>query len=168
MGFLLPAIFVLILDQITKQFFWGLGKGFPIIDDLLRITLVKNSGAAFGMFQGGRFFLVISSVIASVFILFLSGRMPREDLAKRIFLGMILGGALGNLVDRIYPGQVIDFIDMGIGSHRWPVYNFADAAVTVGGILLIITFSRTREPKEAQLNETGATVADSKPGQPTG
>ena len=58
---------------------------------------------------------------------------------------MILGGALGNLVDRIYPGYVIDFIDMGIGSHRWPVYNIADTAVSVGGVLLILSFSLSRD-----------------------
>jgi signal peptidase II len=147
-GFLLPTLIVLILDQITKQFFWHLGQNFDVIDGILRVTLVRNSGAAFGMLQGGRVFLIISSVIASFVIIFLSERMPDEDLAKRVFLGMILGGALGNLVDRIYPGRVIDFIDMGISTYRWPVYNFADAAVTVGGVLLILSFSRARGRKE--------------------
>jgi len=143
-GFLLPALIVLILDQISKQFFWVLGKNFDVIDGFFRITLVQNSGAAFGMLQGGRIFLIISSVIASVAIMFLADRVPETEARRRIFLGMILGGALGNLVDRIYPGMVIDFIDMGIGSYRWPVYNIADSAVTIGGILLILSFSRTR------------------------
>jgi signal peptidase II len=146
-GFLLPTVVVLILDQFTKQFFWHLGKNFDVIDGWLRITLVRNSGAAFGMFQGGRFFLVIASIIASVLILYLGQRLPEEARAKRLYLGMILGGAVGNLVDRIYPGHVIDFLDMGIGSHRWPVFNIADSAVTVGGILLIITFSMSRDEK---------------------
>ena len=148
MGFLLPALSVLILDQISKQFFWHLGKNFDVIDGIFRVTLVKNSGAAFGMLQGGRVFLIISSVIASIVIIFLSQRLPEEDVAKRVFLGMILGGALGNLVDRIYPGSVIDFIDMGVSSYRWPVYNVADAAVTVGGVLLILSFSRGRGQKQ--------------------
>ncbi|UCG53453.1 MAG: signal peptidase II [Candidatus Latescibacterota bacterium] len=147
MGFLLPALIVVLLDQVSKQFFWALGKNFDVIDGVLRITLVRNAGAAFGMLQGGRVFLIISSVIASIFIIFLAQRMRGESLAKRVFLGMILGGALGNLIDRIYPGHVIDFIDMGLGSHRWPVYNFADTAVTLGGILLIITYSLRRESK---------------------
>lgn len=145
MGFLLPALIVVLLDQATKQFFWILGKNFDVIDSFFRVTLVRNSGAAFGMLQGGRVFLVFSSVIAAIFIIFLAQRIPAEEKAKRIFLGMILGGALGNLVDRLYPGHVIDFIDMGIGAHRWPVYNIADTAVTIGGILLIITFSLKRE-----------------------
>jgi signal peptidase II len=146
-GFLLPALIVIILDQTAKQIFWGLGNNFDLIDGLLRITLVRNSGAAFGLLQGGRVFLIISSVLASIFIIILAQRVPKEDLLKRVFLGMILGGAIGNLIDRIYPGHVIDFIDMGIGSHRWPVYNFADTAVTVGGILLILTYSLKRDPQ---------------------
>ena len=145
MGFLLPALIVVLLDQASKQFFWILGKNFDVIDSFLRVTLVRNSGAAFGMLQGGRIFLVFSSVIAAIFIIFLAQRIPAEEKAKRIFLGMILGGALGNLVDRLYPGHVIDFIDMGFGAHRWPVYNIADTAVTIGGILLIITFALKRE-----------------------
>jgi signal peptidase II len=147
-GFLLPALIVLTLDQISKQFFWHLSKNFDVIDGILRVTLVRNSGAAFGMFQGGRDFLILASVIASLVIIFFSQRMVHEGLARRVFLGMILGGALGNLVDRLYPGDVIDFIDMGIGAYRWPVYNFADAAVTVGGILLILSLSGGRGQKK--------------------
>ncbi len=144
MGFLLPALVVIVLDQAAKQIFWSLGNNFELIDGLLRITLVRNAGAAFGMLQGGRVFLIISSVLASIFIIILAQRVPKEDLLRRVLLGMILGGAIGNLIDRIYPGQVIDFIDMGIGAHRWPVYNFADTAVTIGGILLILTYSLKR------------------------
>jgi signal peptidase II len=147
-GFLLPALIVVLLDQVSKQFFWILGQNFDVIDGFLKVTLIRNTGAAFGMLQGGRIFLIISSVIASIFIIFLAQRIPEEERAKRVFLGMILGGALGNLIDRIYPGSVIDFINMGIGSHRWPFYNVADSAVTVGGILLIITYSLKRESRE--------------------
>lgn len=148
MGFLLPALLVLILDQATKQFFWQLGRNFDVIDGFFRVTLVRNSGAAFGLFQDGRIFLIISSVVASLFILFLAQRMHTEQLAKRVFLGMIMGGALGNLIDRIYPGQVIDFIDVGIPAYRWPVFNIADSAVTVGGVLLILSVSRSRDNGE--------------------
>ena len=147
MGFLLPALVVVFLDQISKHFFWTLGKNFEVIDGFFRITLVRNSGAAFGMLQGGRVFLIAASVAASIFIMVLAERIAPEERARRFFLGMILGGALGNLVDRLYPGHVIDFIDMGIAAHRWPVYNLADTAVTVGGALLVINFAMKREPK---------------------
>lgn len=146
MGFLLPALIVISLDQISKHIFWTLGKNFDVIDGILRVTLVRNSGAAFGMLQGGRVFLIAASVAAAVFIVFLAERVSPNERAKRAFLGMILGGAVGNLIDRLYPGHVIDFIDMGISSYRWPVYNLADTAVTVGGILLVLAFSTKREP----------------------
>lgn len=152
MGFLLSALIVVFLDQISKQFFWTLGKNFDVIDGFFRVTLVRNSGAAFGMLQGGRTFLIAASVAASIFIMFLAERMPREERPKRVFLGMILGGALGNLIDRLYPGHVIDFIDMGIASYRWPVYNLADSAVTIGGVLLVLSFARKREHKQDQPN----------------
>jgi signal peptidase II len=151
-GFLLPALIVVFLDQISKQFIWSLGRNFDVIDGLLRVTLVRNSGAAFGMLQGGRVFLIVASVAASIFVVFLADRIPAAERAKRVFLGMVLGGALGNLIDRLYPGHVIDFIDMGIASYRWPVYNLADSAVTVGGLLLVLNFTLKREPKRDQPN----------------
>jgi signal peptidase II len=151
-GFLLSTLVVVLLDQISKQFFWTLGKNFDVIDGFFRVTLVRNSGAAFGMLQGGRAFLIAASVAASVFIMFLAEKIPAEERPKRIFLGMILGGALGNLIDRLYPGHVIDFIDMGIASYRWPVYNLADSAVTIGGVLLVLNFARKREQQQGQPN----------------
>jgi signal peptidase II len=151
-GFLLPALIVVCLDQISKQFFWALGENFDVIDSFFRITLVRNSGAAFGLLQEGRLFLIVASVAASVFIMFLAERVPREEKSKRLFLGMILGGAIGNLIDRLYPGQVIDFIDVGVASYRWPVFNLADSAVTVGGMLLVLGYVLKREPQPAQSN----------------
>ena len=152
MGFLLPALVVLLLDQISKQFFWALGKNFDVIDGWVRITLVRNSGAAFGLLQEGRVFLIIASMVASVFIILLAERIPPEERGKRVFLGMILGGALGNLIDRLHPGQVIDFIDVGVAAYRWPVFNLADSAVTIGGAFLVLTFALKREPKAGQPN----------------
>lgn len=152
MGFLLPALVVVLLDQVSKQFFWTLGKNFDVIGETLRITLVRNSGAAFGLLQEGRPFLIVASMAASVFIMFLAERVPQEERTKRVFLGLILGGALGNLIDRLHPGQVIDFIDVGVASYRWPVFNIADSAVTIGGALLVLTFVLKREPKPGQQN----------------
>ena len=156
--FLLPVLVVLTLDQLTKQIFWGAGNNYQVIGDWVRITLVKNSGAAFGIFQGGRVFLVGMSIVAVLFMIFVAQRVDENDRWRSILLGTILGGALGNLVDRLYPGQVIDFIDMGIGVHRWPVYNVADSAVTVGGILLILSFSRSRD-KEPEPEESAPDAA---------
>lgn len=145
MGFFLPAVVVIILDQLTKQLIWHNGRNYEIIDGLLRVTLVKNAGAAFGLFQGGRVFFIAASVVAIVFIVYVAMRVPREDWARRLFLGMILGGAIGNLIDRAYAGEVIDFIDMGIGVHRFPVYNVADMGVSIGATLLLIYLMRSHE-----------------------
>lgn len=157
MGFLLPAAIIVVLDQASKQFFWYLGKNFDIIDGLLKITLVKNAGAAFGMFPGGRAFFVVASIVASVVIVVLAMRTPKAFFWRRLTLGFILGGAVGNLIDRILFGEVIDFFDMGIGLHRWPVYNVADIAVTFGAIGLMISFLRTPNPASAGTPPQGST-----------
>ena len=143
MGFLLPAAIIVLLDQSTKQLFWYLGKNFDLIDGLLKITLVRNSGAVFGMFPGGRTFFIIGSIVASAVIVAVGMGTPKTRPWKRLALGLILGGAVGNLIDRLFFGEVIDFVDMGIGLHRWPVYNVADIAVTLGAIGLVFSFLRS-------------------------
>lgn len=148
MGFLLPAAIVILLDQITKQFFWHLGRNFDVIDGILRITLVKNPGAAFGVYQGGRTFFLVASILASIIVMYVGLRTPGAKTGRRFFLGLILGGALGNLIDRVLAGEVIDFIDMGFGQTRWPVYNLADVAVTIGALGLVILFARARDDDE--------------------
>ncbi len=148
MGFLLPAVCIVFFDQATKQFFWHLGKNFDVLDGILRVTLVKNTGAAFGMFQGSRVFFIIASIIASILIAYVAARTPRTKAWRRLMLGLVLGGAFGNLIDRTLFGEVIDFIDMGIGTYRWPVYNIADLAVTVGAVGLVIDLTRSREQLE--------------------
>lgn len=146
MGFLLPAAVVIVLDQVTKQFFWNNGQNYDVIDGILRITLVKNAGAAFGLFQGGRVFFIAASIAAIMFILYVGLRLPKDDRFRRVLLGVILGGAFGNLIDRVYAGEVIDFIDIGVGVHRWPVFNVADMGVSVGATLLMIYLLRAPRP----------------------
>jgi signal peptidase II len=147
-GFLRPAAIVIVLDQITKQFFWRNGQNYEVIGDFFRITLVKNAGAAFGLFQGGRFFFIAASVIAIAFILYVGLRLPKPAVYRRLLLGMILGGAVGNLIDRVYAGEVIDFFDIGIGVHRWPVFNVADMGVSIGATLLLIYLLRSPRDEE--------------------
>ena len=142
MGFLLPTLIVLILDRLSKVLFSQLDRNFDVIDGIIRITMVKNTGAIFGLFQGMRFVFILASILAAVLITVIALKLPRYELHKRAALGLILGGALGNLIDRIHPGEVIDFIDMGFGIHRWPVYNVADIGVTVGALMLIVAYLR--------------------------
>jgi signal peptidase II len=154
-GFLLPAAIVVIADQVSKQVVWHQffrGYHLDIIPGLLRLTVVRNDGAAFGLFVGGRVFFIIASVIAVVFITYLGFRLPRKERYRRILLGLILGGAIGNLIDRVYAGSVIDFIEMGIAGHWWPVYNVADIAVTVGaGLLLLSVLAESRRDHAAEV-----------------
>jgi len=141
-SFALPAALVVILDQITKQLLWRHGQNYDFIPGFLHLTLVKNAGAAFGLFQGGRMFFIIASIIASIFLVYVAVRLPREQWRRRVLLGLILGGASGNLIDRVMFGEVIDFVRIGIAGHYWPVFNVADMGVSIGAVLLLITLIR--------------------------
>jgi signal peptidase II len=161
--FLVPAAVIIVIDQITKQFFWRNGQNYDVIGDFFRITLVRNAGAAFGLFQGGRVFFIAASIIAIIFILYVGLKLPRSDRPRRLLLGLILGGAIGNLIDRVHTGQVIDFLDVGIGVHRWPVFNVADMGVSVGAAILLIYLMRSPRHEEADVpapEEGAATTAD--------
>jgi len=135
------AASVLGLDQWTKHLATATLAGRPpvhVLDDVLVLTYALNSGVAFSLGAGTRFPFYLFSIAAALVILwmFARGRVPR--LGQRISLALILGGALGNLVDRISTGLVVDFIEVGIGRYRWPVFNVADSAVTVGVVLFIL------------------------------
>ncbi len=151
MGLILPAALVVVLDQLTKQFFWRNGQNYTVIEGFFNVTLVRNSGAAFGVLQGGRVFFVVASVVAIALIAYVGWRLPKESRYRRVLLALILGGAVGNLIDRLLYGQVIDFIQIGFRGHYWPVFNVADMAVTVGAALLVLYAVRGSgtEPQQA-------------------
>jgi signal peptidase II len=143
--FLACAAAVLGLDQATKAIAAARlypGTAVPLLGDVVRLTLVHNSGAAFGLFPGSRVPFILISILAIGVVLYLYLRDAYRTLANRILLGCILGGALGNLLDRVVRGRVVDFIDVGIGAARWPVFNVADSAVTVGVLLLAWNLAR--------------------------
>jgi signal peptidase II len=144
--FLLFAAIVVALDQVTK----GLaashlmpGESISVLDDFIRLTLVHNTGAAFGLFPGSRVPFIVVSVIAIGVVLYLFFRETYRSVANRVLLGCILGGAVGNLIDRVRLGYVVDFIDIGFGTARWPVFNAADSAVTIGVLLLAWNLARS-------------------------
>jgi signal peptidase II len=132
-----PAALVVVVDQITKYLFWNHGRNHQIIEGFFNITLVKNAGAAFGLFQGGRAFFIVASVVAAVLIAYLGVRLPAGERVRRVWLGLILGGAIGNLIDRLVFGEVVDFLQIGFRGHYWPVFNVADIGVTVGAVALV-------------------------------
>jgi signal peptidase II len=143
------AAAVLALDWFTKK--WALhtlihSDSRAIIGDFLQLTYTRNTGVAFGLFAGRDLPLSWLSVVALVVVVWLALRPSARAWPRTIALGLILGGALGNLIDRVRWGSVIDFIDVGIGTLRWPVFNFADAAITTGVLLWSaqLLFSRPR------------------------
>ncbi len=130
------SLFIVLLDQFTKYLVRNFMSPFDAIKvfPFLNLVSVRNEGAAFGMFKffGNAAFIVVS-LVAIVFVLFLLFR-SREN---RLALSLILGGAAGNLIDRIVFGKVTDFIDVFAGRFHWPAFNVADSALTLGLILLL-------------------------------
>jgi len=129
------ALAVLALDRITKIIALGLlspGDSISVIPGIFHITLVLNNGTAFGLFKGmNAFFILVSVTVIACIILYVWKNRPLGFVWSLIF-GLILGGASGNLFDRIKFGRVIDFFDFRI----WPVFNIADSCITIGMILL--------------------------------
>jgi signal peptidase II len=137
------AALVVILDQTSKRIVWEIFQyrgGTEVIDGFFRITLSKNRGAVFGILAGTKHLLLIVTIISIIALIIFAYRMRYAPTDKRVYLGLILGGAFGNLIDRLAAGEVVDFIDMGVGAYRWPTYNVADIAVTVGAVLLILGY----------------------------
>jgi signal peptidase II len=133
------AVLIVFADQITKFFInsgINLGQSIPLINNIIHITLVHNRGAGFGILQGQRVFFIIFSIVILGAIIYSWKKIPKN---AGIPLGLILGGIVGNLIDRVVLGYVIDFIDFRI----WPVFNVADSAVTIGVIWLIIYLWKT-------------------------
>jgi signal peptidase II len=110
----------------------------PVLGTFLRVTNIRNSGAVFGVMRGAGSYFTLFSVVAGGILVIAIFLARKSSLLVRISLGMVLGGALGNLIDRLRFGAVVDFLDMGFGNTaRWPCFNIADAAITVGVVLLI-------------------------------
>lgn len=111
------------------------GESKSLLGDLVNITYVRNSGAAFSMLQGHRALLiVIPAVLITVGLVYVTKHMKNRNRFMMISLSLVIAGGIGNLIDRIATGYVIDYIDIGV----WPVFNLADICVTVGCVLLCI------------------------------
>ena len=138
---------VLVIDQLTKWWVQAeltLNEPVRILGDNVRLLYIHNEGAAFGISVGEHsptLFLVLASA-ASILVMYLLIVSPPAQRLQRLALGLILGGAVGNIIDRVRLGQVVDFIQVGVGGHYWPIFNVADSAVTVGAVVLGIAYLR--------------------------
>lgn len=150
--FLLLALAVLALDQWTK---WLIETHLPeqtshvVIPGLLHVSHVRNTGVAFGLFAssgrgGSSWILALFGLLALGLIAMLFRRTPAKDRTLLAALALVLGGAIGNLLDRIWSGAVTDFIAVYIGSYRWPDFNVADSAISIGLVLILIDSFRGR------------------------
>ena len=127
-----------------------------LIGDAVRLTLVHNSGTAFGLFPGNRLPFILFSLVAIVVIVVMYRRLHERHPVQITAMGLLLGGALGNLHDRIRFGEVTDFLQIGIRGHYWPVFNVADSAITVGVVLLVLTLLRgDGQQEDAQVLVSG-------------
>lgn len=145
----LPA--VLALDQLTKFLVRSnltIGQSWPR-EGLARITYGTNTGSAFGFFPNATVLLIIASVVAIGFLIYFyrTHALPRPIL--RFAIGLQLGGALGNLIDRLALGSVVDFIDIG----PWPIFNVADSSIVIGMIILVSVLFLTDDGKSAKGEE---------------
>jgi signal peptidase II len=137
------APLVLVVDFITKRLVLAneeiLRAKVSVLGELVRFIYVRNPGSAMGLFPVGRWVLVGVSVAATVFLVWLYRTTDVGLRVRRGAMAAILGGALGNLVDRVfYDGKVVDFIDVGLGVKRFYTFNVADIAVTLGGATLFL------------------------------
>ncbi len=144
--YLLISLAVLAADQWTK---WWVERALPLHDPFpvvpgLNLTHVRNTGVAFGLFAGAEgemtrtLLLTALGIVALTIVLVYFWRTPAEDRTLLVSLALILGGAVGNLMDRIAAGAVTDFIDAYVGTYHWHTFNVADTAITIGiGLMLL-------------------------------
>jgi len=135
---------ILFLDQLSKYYIqkhFHLHESMVILGDFFSLTYIRNPGAAFGLFadQGPMFrtFFFLGVSMAALLFLALLFFQAHDNLV-RMALSLVFGGAIGNLIDRIRFGEVIDFLDFYLGRFRWPAFNVADSAITVGVLLLVV------------------------------
>ncbi len=185
MRVLYASLFVVVFDQITKFLVKGisipslgidikgmiLGESIPIIKDVFSITFIENPNMAFGIELGGKVFLSIFAIIASIALIYYLYRIRNENFWNRFSIALILGGAAGNLIDRIFygllydtaslfQGNVVDFFDFNLFTINWgnfhfkfwPIFNIADTSVSIGVIALLLLYrphhKRIVEPVE--------------------
>jgi signal peptidase II len=160
------TVSIVVLDQISKYIIkktMYLYESFGVIGDFFKITYIENAGMAFGIQMENKVLFTLLSITAALIVLLYLIRLPNERFLFRFALALIMGGAIGNLIDRIIRGRVVDFLDVeffdisipafsllfinfpGYALTRWPVFNVADSAVTCGMILIawLVLFQKT-------------------------
>jgi signal peptidase II len=151
---LIITILVTLFDQWTKLWVldsFRLGESIPVVEGFFHFTYVRNPGAAWGMFGNHNMALVFLSVIMLAIIAIFRRSFLSDTLDHRLALGLMAGGIIGNLIDRIKYGYVVDFLDFNLGFYHWPVFNIADSAICVGvGIYVVSSLWTNAHPLHNQ------------------
>jgi len=137
----LVCIISIIVDQIIKFIIkanMNIADTINIIPNFFRITFLKNEGAAFSMLSGNRLLFIFITILVLVLFYFFLLKNKKIDNIKQILYGLLLGGIVGNLIDRIIYGYVIDYLDFNLGEFNYPVFNLADSLIVISVICLII------------------------------
>jgi signal peptidase II len=152
----LIAIMVIVLDRMSKWLVAGsinLHDSISVLPGFFRLTHVQNSGAAFGLFAESSSewkvgILILFSILALAVVSALLWKNSHSMTTTGVGLALILGGAVGNLWDRLLTGHVVDFFDFYLGSYHWPAFNVADSAIVIGALLLVAEILFARSPAE--------------------
>ncbi len=152
--FYLLALVIIVIDQLTK---WSIQDRLPLnniptpaLGRFLYLTYTRNTGGAFSLFQAGNTMFIIVAGLAIIALIYAYHKMKQTDLLVTAALSLALGGAVGNLFDRVRFGYVVDFFDIqaGTGHSIWPIFNVADSAITVGIVLLASHFLFVNSPEK--------------------
>ncbi|PLR97355.1 signal peptidase II [Bacillus sp. T33-2] len=159
MFYYIIALCVILLDQLTKWMIvknLELGESIKVIEDFLYITSHRNRGAAWGILQGQMWFFYIITIIVVVGIVYYIQKAAKGKMLLGVSLGLMLGGAIGNFIDRVFRKEVVDFINTYIFGYDFPIFNIADSALVVGVALMMLQMLREeREAKKKSYGENG-------------
>jgi len=161
--YLAYVVLLLVFDQLTK---WLIARSIPldgrrtIIPGFLNLTHIRNKGAIFGFFShsGSQMVfpaLIAASILALALVIYYFVKTPADERGMKLALSLILAGALGNQIDRVGRGFVIDFIDLHVRGRHWPFFNVADSCITIGAILLLFSLMK-RKPACSQSSSDSA------------
>jgi signal peptidase II len=139
---------LVVADQVTKQIVrdrFALGESRSVIDGFFSLTYVRNTGAAWGLFSSQNTWLTVLSVVMLVLLVVYRRSFLGDRILHRIALGLMIGGIVGNLMDRVRLGWVTDFLDFNLWGYAWPAFNIADAAICTGvGLYVLTSIGRSR------------------------
>lgn len=148
------ALIAIVLDQLTKWLVvknMELGESIPIIENFFYLTSHRNIGAAWGILAGQMTFFYIITVIVIGFIVYYIQKYAKDNKWLGLSLALVLGGAIGNFIDRLFRKEVVDFFDFYIFNYNYPIFNIADSCLVVGVIMLIIITIR-EDSKQKRMN----------------